>query len=407
VSSIVAHTTSLKHRPVYSAITGGVECSALALGPFVSGSIANYTTWRVSFYLIIPVCVAIIVIVFFSIGNLRRSENAHLNSKDGLKRIDWAGFVINVPMTLCLVLGLQWAGTTYAWADWRIILLLVLAGVLLAIFLFVEHRAGDESMVPLKMLRQRSVAFASLITFCNFAHLAVISYYVRRSSSLLHVCSAVLTHKQLPFYFQAVRGASTLGSSLMYLPLAVALAITALVSGSLTTYIGYYNPVLILGSIFTTVGSGLLTTLQPDTSAGKWISYQIIYGIGIGLAFQPPYIAVQTVLPESMVPTALVMLSFTQQFGGIVILSIAQNVFLCRLGHNLAKHVPGLDASTLLDSGALGLVKSVPTQSKNQVLVAYNGALTEVFYVALGLTCVVVVSTLGIEWKSVKKAKPK
>lgn len=85
---------------------------------------------------------------------------------------------MNVPMTLCLVMDLQWAGTTYPWASWRIILLLTLAAVLLAVFLIVEYRAGDKSMVSLKMLRQRSVAFASIIVFCNFAHLSVIAYYV-------------------------------------------------------------------------------------------------------------------------------------------------------------------------------------------------------------------------------------
>ncbi|OKL60712.1 hypothetical protein UA08_03986 [Talaromyces atroroseus] len=383
---IVAHTTSLKYRPIYSAIAGGVECTALALGPFISGSIAHYSTWRIGFYIIIPISIAIIVIVFFSIPHIRRPENAHLGSKDGLKRIDWAGFSINVPMTLCLVLGFQWAGTVYSWANWRIILLLAIAVVLLAVFLIVEYRTGNDSMVPLTMLRQRSVAFASLITFCNFAHLAVVAYY-------------------LPFYFQAVRGASTFGSGLMYLPLAVALAISALAGGPLTSFIGYYNPVLMLGSVFMTVGSGLITTLRPDTSAGEWISYQIIYGVGIGLAFQPPFIAVQTVLNDSMVPMALVMLSFAQQFGGIIILSIAQNVFLNRLAHNLSTQVPGLDPDTVLDSGALGLINAVPEKFRNQVLAAYNGALVDVFYIALGLTCLVVVSTPGIEWKPIKQGK--
>ncbi|KAJ5833514.1 hypothetical protein N7474_001825 [Penicillium riverlandense] len=383
---IVAHTTSLKHRPIYSAIAGGVECIALAFGPFISGSIAHYSTWRVSFYIIIPIGVAIIVMVFFSIGHIRLPENSHLSCKERLKRIDWAGFTINVPMTLCLVLALERAGTAYSWANWRIILLLAVAAVLLAIFLIVEYRAGDDSMVPLKMLRQRSVAFASLITFCNFAHLSVIAYY-------------------LPFYFQAVRGASTLGSGLMYLPLAVTLAIAALVGGPLTTYIGYYNPVLMLGGVLMAVGSGLITTLQPDTGSGKWISYQILYGIGIGLAFQPPYIAVQTVLQDSMVPTALVMLSFAQQFGGIVILSIAQNVFRDRLAYNMATRVPGFDPKKTLGSGALGLINAVPAKFRDQALVAYNGALVDVFYIALGLTCLAVVSTLGIEWKSVKKGK--
>jgi MFS family permease len=217
----------------------------------------------------------------------------------------------------------------------------------------------------------------------------------------------VLTRGQLPFYFQAVRGASTFGSGLMYLPLAVTLAIAALAGGPLTSYLGYYNPVMLLGGVFMAVGSGLITTLQPDTGAGKWISYQIIYGIGIGLAFQPPFIAVQTVLDDSMVPMALVMLSFTQEFGGIFILSITQNVFLSRLAHNLATQVPGLDPDKVLSSGALGVVNAVPAKYRDQVLVAYNEALVNVFYIALGLTCVAAVSSLGIEWKSVKQGKEK
>lgn len=58
------------------------------------------------------------------------------------------------------------------------ILLLVLTGVLITVFLLWEHRVGEGSMVPLKMLRQRSVALASIITFCNFSHFAVVTYYV-------------------------------------------------------------------------------------------------------------------------------------------------------------------------------------------------------------------------------------
>lgn len=155
-----------------------MECIALAFGPFISGVIAHYSTWRLCFYITIPIGVLIIALIFFGVGPLRRSGNTNINGKMGLKRIDWTGFAINVPMTLCLVLGLQWAGTAYPWANWRIVLLLVVAALLLTIFLIVEFRAGDEGMVPLKMLRQRSVAIASLINFCNFAHLAVLGYYV-------------------------------------------------------------------------------------------------------------------------------------------------------------------------------------------------------------------------------------
>ena len=190
----------------------------------------------------------------------------------------------------------------------------------------------------------------------------------------------------------------------MYLPLAVALAVVVFVGGPLTTWFGYYNPVLIIGVTFAVVGAGLLTTLELDTSMGKWISYQIIYGIGIGLAFQPPYMAVQTVLAEPMVPMALVILSFAQQLGGIVVLAIAQNVFLTVLSRNLAG-VHGLDSAAVSNGGALGIIKSAPAHLRGEVLSAYNEALKDVLYIPLALACIVAVCMFGLEWKSVKSVK--
>lgn len=166
-----------------------MESAALALGPLISGAIAHASNWRMSFYIIIPVGVACIVSVYFFVHNLPRPENADLDHKEKIRRLDLLGFAIYVPTMVCLILGLQWAGSEYAWANWRIIFLLVLAGVLLFFFLFQERRAGDDGMFPLSMLRQRTVALSSAYTFCNSASLFVISYYVSPGSLNALVCT--------------------------------------------------------------------------------------------------------------------------------------------------------------------------------------------------------------------------
>ncbi|KAL8827198.1 MAG: hypothetical protein Q9191_003332 [Dirinaria sp. TL-2023a] len=186
----------------------------------------------------------------------------------------------------------------------------------------------------------------------------------------------------LPSYFQAVRGASTLQSGLMYLPLAVAMAITALAEGSLMSFIGYYSPVLMLGSVFAAVAVGLKGTLTPNTDSGEWILYQIVYGIGIGMASRPPSIDVETVLNGSTAPTGLALLNLTLIFGGMVILSIVQNMFLNRLSRNLAIEVPGLDPDLALSNGATDLVQAVSAQFRDRVLGAYDGVLKDVFGIA-------------------------
>lgn len=174
--SIIANTTALEHRPVYFAITGGVETTALAFGPLVSGAIAHYSTWRVSIYLMIPFGVLGMLVFFLAVGEIPPPGDR--NDQGGLKSIDWAGFAVNVPMVFCLVMALQWGGIAYAWDDLRVIILLAFAGILVVLFLSLEYRAGDGSLVPLKMLRGRTVACASLITFCNFAHLSLLACYV-------------------------------------------------------------------------------------------------------------------------------------------------------------------------------------------------------------------------------------
>lgn len=189
----------------------------------------------------------------------------------------------------------------------------------------------------------------------------------------------------------------------MYLPLAGAMSVSALAGGPLTTSVGSYSPVLAIGSVLAVIGTALISTLQPHSPAGQWISYQIIYGAGIGLAFQPPFLAVQTVLENPVVPAALVLLNFVQILGGIIVLSIAQNVFLAKLVSYLATAVPQLDSTTALNNGALGLVNSVSGAQRDQVLAAYSRALGDVFHISLGLSCLAVVSTLGLEWRRIRQ----
>lgn len=208
---------------------------------------------------------------------------------------------------------------------------------------------------------------------------------------------------KLPIYFQAIRDATTFESGIMYLATAIPFAIAILVAGPVTSLIGYYTPVMILGTVLMAISTGLYTTFSPTTPPSEWISYQILYGIGVGLAFQQPYTAVQTVLPDSAVATALVVLSFTQEIGGIVALSIAQNMFTNRLTRNLAKQVPGLDPQAILKNGALGVKNIVSEEYAAGVKTAYNDAIVDVFYLALALTCLTVVGAVFIEWRSVKE----
>jgi MFS family permease len=184
----------------------------------------------------------------------------------------------------------------------------------------------------------------------------------------------------------------------MLLPLVSA----SIISGAITTRIGYYMPALLTSVCLVSVGAGLLTTLQVDTPQPKWVGYQVLYGFGLGLGMQVPNLAAQTVLPQRDVPIGTSLMIFTQLLGGSVFLSVAQNVFNSKLTANLSP-LPGYNPGLLLSNGATSLIKHFPENVRSQALIGYNSALREVFRVGLILACLVILGAVCMEWKSVRK----
>lgn len=208
----------------------------------------------------------------------------------------------------------------------------------------------------------------------------------------------------LPVWFQAIMGVSAVESGIRNLPLMLSLVVASIAAGGATAAIGYYTPFMILSTVFMSVGAGLLTTFQPDTGAAEWISYQILFGIGLGLGMQQPNLAAQTVLSRQDVPVGASLMFFAQALGGAVFVSIAQTVFTNSLVSGL-NDVPGLDHIDVVNTGATEIRNLVPAKDLDVVLLAYNGALTDAYKVALATACFSAVGAFTMEWRSVKGKK--
>lgn len=53
---------------------------------------------------------------------------------------------------------------------------------------------------------------------------------------------------------------------------------------------------MIIGELVCIAGTALLTRLEPNTRTLAWASYLVVAGLGMGVAMQLPYTAVQVVL---------------------------------------------------------------------------------------------------------------
>lgn len=94
-------------------------------------------------------------------------------------------------------------------------------------------------------------------------------------------------------------------------------ALFAILSGGLVGQVGYFQPFLVIGGIFATVGAGLLYSLDIDSSAGQYIGYQILVGVGVGTSIQIPVITAQALSDMAEIPcvTAVVLCTFCPFLG--------------------------------------------------------------------------------------------
>ena len=150
------------------------------------------------------------------------------------------------------------------------------------------------------------------------------------------------------------------------------------------------------------IGAGLITTFQVDTGSTKWIGYQVLYGFGMGLCFQTPNLATQTVLPKPDVPMGMALMFFGQLLGAAIFVSVGENVLSNQLLSRLSG-IPGFSKSLVTSGGATSLLDAVPADLRGTVLAAYNEALRKVFQDGLILSCFAVLSIASLEWKSVLK----
>jgi MFS family permease len=135
----------------------------------------------------------------------------------------------------------------------------------------------------------------------------------------------------LPRWFQVVAGSSATESGYNLLPLLAALIISATLSGQIVARTHRYK-LLVIGSMLTlAVGLFLLTNLHADTDRPVLWIWMIIAGLGIGPSFAVFTLIVQNAVPPREIGTASSSLTFFQQIGGTVGLTIAGTIFASKL----------------------------------------------------------------------------
>ncbi|CAK5266303.1 unnamed protein product [Mycena citricolor] len=381
---IIANTVPLARRPIYSGIIGATFGIASVAGPLMGGVFTDRLSWRWCFYINLPPgAFTLVFLVFLFKMPAKAPVKNEKTFKEKLMQFDPFGTVLFIPAIICLLLVLQWGGSKYPWKSGRVIALFIVFGLLIAVFIVLQLRQGDRATIPPRIIKQRSIWSGAWYAFSVGAAFFLLSFY-------------------LPIYFQSIHNVSAVKSGISTLPMILSLIISSILVGLLVAQVGYYVPFMIASTIIASIGAGLITTLGVSSGHAKWIPYQFIYGLGLGLGQNQPALAAQAVLDIEDVPSGTTIVMFAQTLGGALFISVGQNVFTNKLESGLAKYAAGLDPNLVLSAGATTLRSVVPADKLAGVLLAYSYALQSAYYVAVAMSALSVFGCIAIEWKNIK-----
>ena len=132
--TIIGFAVPLRRRPFYIALLSSMFGISSIVGPILGGALTDHVTWRWCFWINLPfggVAIAVVAI-FFQNPTRRHTE---MSIKQKIAEVDLVGAFFLICAIVCLLLALQWGGTTYPWHDSKVWGCILGFGLILSVFL--------------------------------------------------------------------------------------------------------------------------------------------------------------------------------------------------------------------------------------------------------------------------------
>jgi MFS family permease len=141
---VVAHSVPLETRPNFTGLLGGMFGIASVSGPLLGGALTDSISWRWCFYINLPIGGITAVILFFFL-RVQNTIKEDIPVWTKISRLDIPGNTLFIASIICLLLALDWGGSTYPWSSSRIIVLFVMFAILLFAFIGLQLYLGENA----------------------------------------------------------------------------------------------------------------------------------------------------------------------------------------------------------------------------------------------------------------------
>jgi EmrB/QacA subfamily drug resistance transporter len=276
---------------------GAVAGSGGAAGVLLGGVLTDSLGWEWVLWVNVPIALAVLALTPRLIPESRQS--------DAIRHFDAIGAVTITAALSVLVFALVDAADA-GWGSTQTIGLLALSATLHAVFVAIELRS-KAPLVPFRIFRMRTLTGANVVGLLVGASLFSMFFFIT-------------------LYMQQVLDYSPIKAGLSYLPLSVAIILSAGGASQLVTKIGF-KPVLAIGMGLIAIGLTWFSQVSVDGSfTGDILGPSVIAAVGLGFAFVPTTIAAVSGVAERESGLASGLINTSQQIGGALGLAVLATV---------------------------------------------------------------------------------
>lgn len=185
-----------------------------------------------------------VIVVVFLFVPMKQSPNhgsqtASLSTK--LQHLDTVGMILFSAAVCCLLLVVTFGGSSWPWRSSRSIGLFIGFGLLWICLCGWLWKRGEVALIPLRVLRQRSIWTGALVLFGLGAASQTVSLQATCSNEIMLPTNVWKQYAYyLPIFFQAGQGVSAPQSGVRFIALVIPEIVAIGVFGGIVSRWGHY-----------------------------------------------------------------------------------------------------------------------------------------------------------------------
>jgi EmrB/QacA subfamily drug resistance transporter len=361
--SLIANVfTERKERAKAIGLWGATTGVGVATGPIVGGWLLEEFWWGSVFLFMVPIAIVVAGMVAWAVPTSKDPDAPPL---------DWRGLILSSVGMGTLVLGIIQA-PDWGWGSARTLATIAGGLAILAVFVNVERRARYPMLDVSLFKNPRFTAASGSITI-GFFTLSGFTFLITQ-------------------YFQFVKDYSPLATGVRLLPVAVSIAVAALLGTRLAVQVGN-KAVVAVGLALFGVDLWWIGANSASTSYLTLVGQMVLGGGGVGLITAPATEAIMGVVPAAKAGVGSAVNDATRLFGaalGVAVVgSVAASLYTDKLVATMPAGVPpdaavaakgslggALVASQQLTQGGLvDSARSLSSAAVDAFLHAFSGSL--------------------------------